>query len=98
MSTNENDERLSILEKRVEQHDLWMRGDGQVMGVIPNVRTLIESSSRTETAIREARAEIKDVRDTMLTGKAWIAGAIAAATLFGGLVVWLIEKFVFRHP
>lgn len=105
MNTEEQDRRFSDIEETLAQHDLWLRGDNQVVGVIPSVKNLIESCSRMETSIREGRAEAKEgraqvqsLRDTIITGKGWIAGAMATGGVAGGLVVFIIEKLVLKHP
>lgn len=58
-----------------------------------------------ETSIREGRAEAKEgraevrsLRDTMTTWRGWIAGAMATGGVAGGVVVFIIEKFVLKHP
>lgn len=94
----DQDKRIDDVEREVRLHDLWLRGDGQLVGVMPSVRGLIESCSRMEASIKEGRSEVQTLRDAMLTGKGWIAGAMATGGVAGGLVVFIIEKFVLKHP
>lgn len=96
MNTDEQDKRLGDIERKVEQHDLWLRGDGQLVGVMPSVRGLIESCSRMEANITLLRSEVQKLKDTVIMGKGWMAGAMAIGGAGGGLVVFLIQKYVLK--
>lgn len=97
----DQEKRLDDIEREVRSHDLWLRGDGQLVGVMPSVRGLIESCSRMEASITAARSEVQKVKDTITAGRGWIAGAMAIGGGSGALIFWLIEKIIqvmSKHP
>lgn len=94
---DDNEQAISKLEHKVEQHDLWLRGDGQITGVMPNVRSLIDSYSRIEAGINTTNKKVEELRETMITGKGWIAGAMFVGGGAGALMLWMLEKFALKH-